>query len=292
MFKDESQVQIPTIRVVDADDEAMLTGARAFDDPASPSTSQRELAKESLEDDIDLDPQAHFLSPVQRYEAWDDSDDDDEDDGIEWDAGIMDFALFSEEQKRAKQHNQPLDAKWDDLISSQTSAYYRSVKRTNDETKEPEFLSRNSSGDSLPGLTPDASPQLGDDLEYHEEDEDEVEMITERPYRTVIVTPDSVKPTSGEPKPLANITEADSALESDEEDLPITFSLHRNKLRRRQSMPQPTPKLVRPGLRSGRTLSGKLHVWRRPTWDIWPVHEDVSGEERAEISDEERRGRA
>jgi hypothetical protein len=32
---------------------------------------------------------------------------------------------------------------------------------------------------------------------------------------------------------------------------------------------------MRPGLSAGsRTLSGKLHVWRRPSWDLFSVDEE------------------
>lgn len=283
MPQNKSPTTIPTIRVVDADDAQLLEGTRTFPDSSSP-TSPSKPAQDLLEEDMDRDPQAHFLSPVQRYEAWDDSDDE-EDDGIEWDAGIVDFALFSEDQKRAKAANQPLPSKWNDLLSNQAAAYQRSVERTNDETSEPEFLSRTSSGDSLPDLTPDTSPRLKDNLEYEDDEETP-------PYRTVIVTPESVSANCDAPKKrLGSIEEEDSAIEDEDEDVPLSFALQRSKLRRRQSMPQPPRKLVRPGLRSGRTLSGKLHVWRRPSWDIWPVLEDASGEARAENGGEVSRGR-
>lgn len=266
---------IPSIRVVDADDAEILRGTKTFPGPDCPVT-QPKPSDNLLEEEIDLDPQAHFLSPVQMYEAWDDSDDE-EDDGIEWDAGIVDFALFSEDQKRARDENVPLSSKWNDLLADQSAAYQRSVKRTHDGTSEPEFLSRTSSGDSLPDLTPDTSPRLNDNLEC----DDEEEMPS---YRTVIVTPDSV---SGTSKHLGSIEEeGSSAVEDEDDDMPLSFFVEHSRLRRRQSMPQPPQKLVRPGLRSGRTLSGKLHVWRKPSWDIWPVLEDASAEERAEDGDE------
>jgi hypothetical protein len=37
---------------------------------------------------------------------------------------------------------------------------------------------------------------------------------------------------------------------------------------------------MRPGLSAGsRTLSGKLHVWRRPSWDLFSVDEEREEEE-------------
>lgn len=268
-----TQMTIPTIRVVDVEDAAFLQGTQTFPEPSS-QDSQSIAAHSLLEEDMDRDPQAHFLSPVQMYETWDDSDDE-EDDRIQWDAGIMDFAAFTEDQKRAKDGNQPLSSKWDDLLSNQAAAYKRSVQRTNDGSSEPEFLSRTSSGDSLPDLTPDTSPRLNDDLEYEDDDEP---IIHTEPYRTVIVTPDSASSTYGELKPrLDNIEENE-----EDEDPPLSFYVQRNKLRRRQSMAPRPKKLVRPGLRGTRTLSGQWHVWRRPSWDIHPVLEDASGEAWAE----------
>jgi hypothetical protein len=66
--------------------------------------------------------------------------------------------------------------------------------------------------------------------------------------------------------------------EDDEEaDLPVALLIERARERRRLARCS-----ERPGLRFNRTLSGKLHVWRRPSWQMYTVGEDVEAEKRAE----------
>ena len=252
-----------------------------------------------FEEDLDNNPHSHFLSPVHMYESWDDSDDESDDGSYELDAGITDFALFTDDYNRAKEQNQPLSDKWTDFVASQAECLDRAVARTRAELADrptaPFY-----SGSSLspphqqqqqqapPALTPDTSPHLADDLDF----DDGAAQQQQQPYQTQIVTPDG--PTSfpsspidipGRSKPLSA---SDSALDSNESDFfddPSTpaFLLYqhsqRSDRRRRssssnlQTLKPQTP--VRPGLSAGsRTLSGKLHVWRRPSWGLWSVEEE------------------
>ena len=68
----------------------------------------------------------------------------------------------------------------------------------------------------------------------------------------------------------------------EEDDLPLTFHYHRPSERK-----QVKDKVQRPGLTHSRTLSGKVHVWRRPSWHIYPVREDAEAEGEAESAFEE-----
>jgi hypothetical protein len=237
------------------------------------------------EEDIDDDPHSHFLSPVHMYESWDDSDDDSDDGSFEFDAGITDFALFNDDYKRAKEQNLPLSDKWNTLLQDQAEALDRAVARTREERNShpagpfysgPGFAQN----EVVPSLTPDTSPRLADDLEY-----DSAEDTTTAPsYHTKIVTPDSTRPASTpidiparSKQNLGSLSE--SAIEDDEFADPAApaFLLYRHSQRidkrRQPSNPQPAP--MRPGLSAGsRTLSGKPHVWRRPSWDLFSVDEE------------------
>jgi hypothetical protein len=238
------------------------------------------------EEDIDDNPHSHFLSPVHMYESWDDSDDDSDDGSfIEFDAGITDFALFNDDYKRAKEQNIPLSNKWNDLLESQADALDRAVARTREErNNQPTGPFYSGSGFSqnevVPSLTPDTSPRLADDLDY-----DSAEDTTTAPsYHTKIVTPDSTRLASTpidiparSKQNLGSLSE--SAIEDDEFADPAApaFLLYRHSQRtdkrRQPSKPQPAP--MRPGLSAGsRTLSGKPHVWRRPSWDLFSVDEE------------------
>ncbi|OQN98520.1 hypothetical protein B0A48_15781 [Cryoendolithus antarcticus] len=234
-------------------------------------------------DEIDLDPQSHFLSPMASYEYWSD-DDEDDDDGPDWDAGIIDFGLFYEDHKKA---NVPLPSKWNGLLADQAQLYQQNVKQSSTAV-EPEFLARSGSGDSLPGLTPDASPQVKDDMDY-DSDGDGLVMPTRRntPVFNLIITPP-------EEDLEAALADAAPGNETDEEDyLPLSFFVKRGQAQRRaaaqyeiaaSSTPAVQLRLVRPGLKSDRTLSGKRHSWVKPGRGLYSIREGVR-EEAAEAED-------
>lgn len=249
-----------------------------------------------FEEDLNNNPHSHFLSPVHMYESWDDSDDDDDDD-CQFDAGITDFALFSDDYKRAKEQDVPLSDKWNDFVADQEEAYNRTIARTRaDLTDRPAgpFYTGSSSAqtDAVPSLTPDTSPRLADDLDF-----DSVEESTSSlPYQTKIVAPDLPRRPASSPIDIPRrhslSTLSESAIEDEEFTDPAApaFLLYRHSQRadkrRHASRPQAPP--MRPGLSAGnRTLSGKLHVWRRPSWDLFIVDE----EREEESTQDDTRGR-
>jgi hypothetical protein len=253
-----------------------------------------------FEEDLDNNPHSHFLSPVHMYESWDDSDDDDDDD-CQFDAGITDFALFSDDYQRAKEQDIPLSSKWNDLIADQAEAYDRAVARTRAElTDRPtgpfDSGSNSAEHDAVPSLTPDTSPRLADDLEF--DSADEGTGSASLPYRTKIVTPTDLpdRPASAPidiPRSRSTLGSlSESAVEDEEFADPAApaFLLYRHSQRpdRRRNSARPAPPPMRPGMSAGnRTLSGKLHVWRRPSWDLYVVYE----EREEETAQDDSRGR-
>jgi hypothetical protein len=256
-----------------------------------------------FEEDLDNNPHSHFLSPVHMYESWDDSDDDDDDD-CHFDAGITDFALFRDDYNRAKEQDIPLSSKWNDLIADQAEAYDRAVARTRAELADRPISpfdsdSTSAQHDAVPSLTPDTSPRLADDLEFDSADESTTGIASiSLPYRTKIVTPADLpdRPASAPidiPRSRFNLgTLSESAVEDEEFADPAApaFLLYRHSQRpdRRRNSARPAPPPMRPGMSAGnRTLSGKLHVWRRPSWDLHVVYE----EREEEMAQDDSRGR-
>ncbi|KAI7237992.1 hypothetical protein KC330_g2851 [Hortaea werneckii] len=278
-------------------------------------------------------PEDLFLSPLQPYEDWNSDSDSDSGSEIEWDAGITDFALFDDDRRRAEKEGSALPTRWDSFMDSQHEALDRAAERNlrsssmPDITKPPlpmqliqeeeEEEEEGGSDDGTPGLTPDTSPNLPDDMEVEDaaasssegknllppRSQSEPHLIMPK-YHTIELLPPSA---------------ADRTIQ-DDEDLPLTFSYRRNNNPAStlppthtpaKKLPHPRPnflaenppsqhQLLRdakgrlqrpPGLlgTGRRTLSGKLHVWRRPGWGIFSVGEDVEGERRAE--EEGGRGR-
>lgn len=234
------------------------------------------------------------------YESWDDSDDDDDDD-YQFDAGITDFALFNDDYKRAKEEDTPLSAKWNDLIADQTDAYNRAIARTRAElvdrpTSPFDSGSNSAQHDAVPSLTPDTSPRLVDDLDFDSAEESTSTLSL--PYRTKIVTPEDLpnRPASAPidiPRSRFNLPSlSESAVEDEDFADPAApaFLLYRHSQRadRRRNTARPAPPSMRPGMSAGnRTLSGKLHVWKRPSWDLYSVFE----EREEEMAQDDSRGR-
>lgn len=226
-----------------------------------------------FETDIDLHPEDHFLSPIMpyEYEDWADDTDDDDDEGgeMDWDAGITDFALFSDDRRRAQESEEKIPKKWETVVSSQATAMQRAVQRHR-AGAERTLLS----AEDVPALTPDGSPRLSDDLEIDT-------FRGPLPFRPRISKPNPVTITLTPPqeddyRDAQTFSEDEAEDEDDEDDededeLPLSVLLEKARLRRR--------KLERPGLKHSRTLSGKVHVWRRPSWGIYPVGEEREEEE-------------
>jgi len=295
--------QAAAVNIMTQDPRDMLTSERPGGLPPLPDPTDKKLmpntarysgfatSNSRYEEDIDDNPHSHFLSPVHMYESWDDSDDDSDDGSFEFDAGITDFALFNDDYKRAKELNLPLSDKWNDFVEGQADALDRAVARTRAERNShpagPYYSgSSPSQHDSLPSLTPDTSPRLADDLDY---DSAEDAATPTQSYHTKIVTPESTRSPSApidipsrSKQTLGTLSE--SAIEDDDFEDPAApaFLLYRHSQRtdkrRQPAKPQPAP--MRPGLSAGsRTLSGKLHVWRRPSWDLFSVDEEREEEE-------------
>ncbi|EMC93795.1 hypothetical protein BAUCODRAFT_26061 [Baudoinia panamericana UAMH 10762] len=220
--------------------------------------AQPKNGPEEADGDFDEHPEEHFLSPMYEYEDWASDSDEGGDDDFEWDAGITDFALFHTDRRHAQESNERLDGRWNEFMSRQQSALQRAVERSRcasqiDTTKPPIPV------EEVPGLTPDSSPELHDDLEIESYHGQGTPRPTVPGYLTVIVTPQSPE---------------DRTIHSNE-DLPcfLELSVQRKHARR---------KLERPGLRHARTLSGKAHSWRRPSWEIHTLGEEPETERSAE----------
>ncbi|KAM0712080.1 hypothetical protein Q7P37_011174 [Cladosporium fusiforme] len=252
------------------------------------SPSQPTIATQPslFEEDLDENPHSHFLSPVHTYETWDDSDNESDDGSYPLDAGIMDFALFTDDYNRAKEQNLPLPDKWDGLITDQAEAYDRAIARTRAELADrppATFYSQSSSSqprDAVPALTPDTSPRLTDDLDFEEPSSSS--SSSSNPNNHATSSPITI-PTRGASKASSNLSSiSESAIDDNDFEDAATpaFLLYqhsqRNERRRRLSPnSQAQPPLIRPGLSAGRrTLSGKLHVWKRPSWELYSVFED------------------
>ncbi|KAF2485112.1 hypothetical protein BDY17DRAFT_308565 [Neohortaea acidophila] len=202
-------------------------------------------------DDLEDNPDQHFLAPIQmyEYEAWPgDSDDEDTDDGcVEWAAGITDFALFDDDRRRARQQSEPLPRKWSAMLQQQTSALQRSLNRGRvRSSKEADSGERVLDVEEMPSLTPDTSPRLRDDLETAARDE-------------------------GAKIPEYLMSGANRLREEQGMDGMSTNGRDRQqteRIRRQQ----------RPGLGHSRTMSGRAHAWTRPSSEIYTVGEEPENE--------------
>jgi len=220
-----------------------------------------------FEEELNKAPENHFLSPIQmhEYEDWDSDSDGGEE--VEWDAGITDFALFNNDRRRAQeQHEKVLPDRWNQLLANQASALQRATQR-NRANSDPSL-------DDIPQLTPDNSPSLKDGFDMdahfstfgHKPQAPRPNFLEFRPTRT---SKDDLDDASDD-------SEFDSE-DEEEADLPLSLIIKRAKERQRAAR-----MFERPGLRFNRTLSGKQHVWRRPSHDIYSLREDVAGERKAE----------
>ncbi|GAB7359733.1 hypothetical protein MBLNU230_g6907t1 [Neophaeotheca triangularis] len=245
-------------------------------------TTMKSILEEEEEEDIDQDPQQHFLSPVQshEYQPWEDGSDDEDGSEIEWDAGITDFALFDNDRRQAEHRQTELPSRWQNVLINQEQALQRSVKRTLSHRQLSEdpataITTEAAEDTDMPSLTPDTSPDLGD---LGDEFPDPPPPVAHSlpPMRS------PSHPKQKQPKPAYLTVEITPPLPSEasiqeNEDLPLSFQAPRRQAPSSSTDTDKT-KIQRPGLRHARTMSGKLHSWRRPGWEIYALDEGVEEE--------------
>ncbi|KAK1067328.1 hypothetical protein LTR74_006532 [Friedmanniomyces endolithicus] len=223
------------------------------------TTTPKPNPDQYLDEDVETHPDAHFLSPLYEYEDWaSDSDADDSD--TEWNAGITDFALFQSDAQLANQTSSSVDPKWAHVVSEQQSARQRAMARV---CASPDFTKPPLPFEELPGLTPDSSPSLRDDLDVETHG-----AAREHSYLTTLLVPPSLKERTvgpGDALPLS----LDCSLHADYDDDDVEKGLW---------MPVVQRRMQRPGLRGARTLSGRRHSWRRPGWGMFVIGEEGEGE--------------
>lgn len=234
--------------------------------------TQKTPSHDPFEDEINENPAAHFLSPVSMYEYddWAADDSDDEGDQVEWDAGITDFALFQNDQRQARERHEQVPDRWDSLLASQRNALHRAVQRNRAVSEPSPSPMRTPLLADLPQLTPDNSPNLKDDFDIEAYCGQKARRQAIPDYLTLDVTP---------PDEETDEDDDDEMTDSDDDELPVAYLVERARERRRQAR-----KMERPGMRFNRTMSGKTHVWRRPSYHIYAVDEDAEAERKAELA--------
>lgn len=226
-----------------------------------------------FEEDLNDNPDYHFLSPIKMYEYDSDSDDWDGEE-VEWDAGITDFALFDNDRRRAQETGEELSSKWDGMLQQQSSALQRSMTRNRANSfPMPATLRRDERAveEEMPSLTPDTSPELRDDLDPDSFRTQTISRTDGPHFLTITVTPPSDdEDEQGERK---------GSTGAPAQEFFPSFLASTKPTR------SPNGKLERPGLRHSRTMSGHIHTWRRP--GMQTVGENSEGEERAEQAERE-----
>jgi hypothetical protein len=244
------------------------------------------------EDELNESPDTHFLSPMQlyEYEDWaDDSEDESDNEEVVWNAGITDFALFDRDRRNANEHHQHVPGKWQSLLDSQASALQRAVERNQrgsaSEARQQQWTPLMN---DLPQLTPDHSPNLHDDFEMDTSFRRQGSLRPRVPDYLHLQLPPAIK-TSSDLDDAYDSHDGSSQYDDDENacssssgsdseaDVPVAALIARARERRMQYR-----KLERPGLRYNRTMSGKVHAWRRPSVHIYPLGEEREAEAAAE----------
>ena len=223
---------------------------------------------DTFRNDLDDYPDHYFLSPIaaDEYEDWS-SDSEDDGEGIEWSAGITDFALFRQDRRvaNASKESPTLD-RWKALLENQSFALQRSLQRVQATAESRRVLEPLLEADDTPGLTPDASPCLRDDLDDCPDEMRSSGGAGIPNYLTIIVTPPGEDHRKDqESKVLASVA-------------------------RKQAWNLAKRQRERPGLAHTRTLSGHLHSWRSPSWYVYTVSEEVDAEEREDLCNMDRIG--
>ncbi|EME45747.1 hypothetical protein DOTSEDRAFT_44004 [Dothistroma septosporum NZE10] len=265
----------PTSAETNAATSPMGNGTRVhISQPTTPTMAPLKQSKpvDLFEYELSEHPENHFLSPVQmfEYEDWAEGSDDEDAGEIDWDAGITDFALFDDDRRRAQQ-GQAMPDRWNSLLRNQASALERAVDR-NRATPDP---SRRGAWtplvDDLPQLTPDSSPNLKDEFDIHAHCKQNASRRQAIPGYLLEATPADEETDEDE-------EDDDDSDDSDDDDLPVAYLVERARERRRQAR-----QLERPGLRFSRTMSGKHHVWRRPSSQMYTLSESPEAERKAEM---------
>ncbi|KAK0893387.1 hypothetical protein LTR02_012857 [Friedmanniomyces endolithicus] len=245
-------------------------------EPASSSTtttSDKPTNDHYLDEDLETHPGAHFLSSLYEHEDWasdsdaDDSDADESD--TEWNAGITDFALFQSDTQLANQTSGSVDPKWAVFVSDQQFARQRALARV---CASPDFNRPPLPFEELPGLTPDSSPSLRDDLDVETRGK-----AREHGYLTTLLVPPSLEErTVGPDDALPLSLDHDYNANDDDDCSGVEKGLW---------IPLVPRRMRRPGMRGARTLSGKRHSWRRPGWGMHSIGEEAEaeGEGREEV---------
>lgn len=264
----------PAVRVTTT---ATDIGGASAPKPRSGSMSATTPSKstyDQFEDDLEDHPEEYFLTPTYEYEDW--AEDDEAGEEIEWNAGITDFALFDNDRRRAQETHEQLPSRWDGFMTGQASALQRAAQRTRTQSTS-ELKAAPLFAEDIPELTPDNSPRLGNDLDVESFNGQRATRSSVPSHLIVVVTPPEED------------DDGNAVGDDEDEDSPLSFYVERATKRIEAQR-----KVQRPGLRYSRTMSGKVHTWRRPSWRIYPVGEDTEAEERAELgaeSEDKCRGR-
>lgn len=213
------------------------------------------------DDDFDEYPDRIFSSPVKMYE-YDDwaSDSDEDDEQAEWDAGITDFALFDYDRREAHEKNEPVPVKWSGVMQNQASALQRSVQRYHADSCSKQNDSLRINSEDVPGLTPDQSPDLRNDLDVESYDGHARPMASMPMYFTE------------ERSPRTERGDGDHAYQK-----PMKFLTPITRQRAQSSSPS-IRRQQRPGLSHSRTMSGHIHSWRKPDRKMYTVGEEPQAE--------------
>lgn len=281
--------------------------------PSSPTLSCPDSFEDALDASPDthfLSPMPLYEYADEENDLWsyDDDEDESDDDEVAWNAGITDFALFDRDRRNASASHDPVPDKWQALLDSQASALQRAVERNRSSSSStPTERDCTQQGwmplmSDLPSLTPDHSPDIRDDFDLDAHVAGKVAQIRPLSVSEYLHNrlPTAALPSCKTQRPdLSNLRSAsapitimrpspydfydstgsegdydddddDDASTDSEADLPVALLIARAQERRLRER-----KMQRPGLRGTRTLSGKSHVWRRPSWNLPPLGEEA-----------------
>lgn len=221
-------------------------------------------------------------NPYHEYDE-DDSDSDsdsdlDDDDNARWSTGITDYAQFTADRRAAADRHEGIPPRWDGLLERQRDAMKRAEARSQSSstidklpsspsTEAGNDVNGSAGEDELPFLTPDGSPRIpsGFDnlslnfISTHEPSHHTVEVQVDH-------VPDLLDSDAEDIDASTYSEDFEDEEDEDDDEIPVAVLIERAR-RRRLS-------LSRPGLTSTRTLSGKVHVWRRPSGQIYTVGEE------------------
>ncbi|KAK0922035.1 hypothetical protein LTR91_005528 [Friedmanniomyces endolithicus] len=250
-----------TLRIATKPPQASNSDSETMSTP----TTSKPIPNQYLDEDLEDHPDAHFLSPLYEYEDWASGSDADDSD-TEWNAGITDFALFQSDTQRANETSGPVDSKWAAFVSEQQLARQRAAQRSR--VVSPDLSKPPLPFEDLPGLAPDSSPSLRDDLEPEAHG-----MAREPSYLTTLLSPprpeeQTIGPGDSLPLSLDHFDD-DGDYDDGEVEKGLWMPMVPTRVQSR---------LRRPGMKGARTLSGKRHAWRRPGWGMYSIGEEAEAE--------------